>query len=80
MKGSAQKPVRCCKLVVEVDLLPQLAVLAMKEGVEARMRWSSPIIGAPSEPLKEDPEPETQRYFVETVCERKRWNKEMVEP
>ncbi|KAJ7851941.1 hypothetical protein B0H14DRAFT_2298498, partial [Mycena olivaceomarginata] len=46
---------------------PQLAVRAMKEGVVDRVRWSSPMRGAPSEPLKEDPDPDTQRYFVDTV-------------
>jgi len=52
----------------------------MKEGVVDRDRWSRPINGAPSDPLKEEPEPETQRYFVETVWERKRWNKDIVDP
>lgn len=52
----------------------------MNEGVAGRERWSKPIKGAPSEPLKEEPDPETHRYFVDTVCERKRWNNEMVEP
>jgi hypothetical protein len=47
--------------------LPQLAVRAMKEGVAERERWSRPMRGAPSEPLKDDPEPDTQRYLVETV-------------
>ena len=52
----------------------------MNEGVVERERWSMPIKGAPSEPLNEDPDPETQRYLVETVCDRKRWKREMVEP
>lgn len=52
----------------------------MNEGVFDRDLWSRPINGAPSDPLKEDPEPETQRYFVETVWERSLWNSEMVEP
>lgn len=60
--------------------LPQLAVLAMNEGVEVRVRWSTPISGAPSDPLKEEPDPDTQRYFVDTVCDRKRWNNDIVEP
>lgn len=60
--------------------LPQLAVRAMKEGVVARTRWSRPAMGAPSEPLKDEPEPDTQRYFVETVWDRSRWNNEIVEP
>ena len=62
------------------DNVPQLAVLAMNEGVAGLERWSKPIKGALSEPLNEEPDPETQRYFVETVCERRRWNREMVEP
>ena len=62
------------------DHLPQLAVLAMKDGVCVRDRWSRPMSGAPSEPLNDDPEPETQRYFVDTVCERRRWKREMVDP
>jgi hypothetical protein len=60
--------------------LPQLAVRAINEGVVARERWSRPISGAPSEPLNEDPEPETHRYLVETVWDRKRWKSEIVEP
>ncbi len=60
--------------------LPQLAVRAMKDGVCERERWSRPIKGVPSEPLKEEPEPETQRYLVDTVCDRKRWKREIVEP
>jgi hypothetical protein len=52
----------------------------MNDGVVDRDRWSSPIKGAPSEPLNEEPEPDTQRYFVETVWDRKRWNKDIVEP
>lgn len=52
--------------------VPQLAVLAMNDGVCVRDRWSSPIRGAPSDPLKDEPDPETQRYFVDTVCERRR--------
>ena len=63
-----------------MTFLPQLAVRAMNEGVVDRDRWSRPIRGAPSEPLKEDPDPETQRYFVETVWERRRWKSEIVEP
>jgi len=51
----------------KMRFLPQLAVRAMNEGVVDRDRWSRPMRGAPSEPLKEDPDPETQRYFVETV-------------
>ena len=58
----------------------QLAVRAMKDGVLDLTRLSMPISGAPSDPLKDDPEPETQRYFVDTVWERKRWNSEMVDP
>jgi hypothetical protein len=46
---------------------PQLAVRAMNDGVDGRIRGSRPIIEAPSEPLNEEPEPDTQRYFVETV-------------
>lgn len=65
---------------MENGSLPQLAVRAMNEGVVDRDLWSRPIKGAPSEPLKEDPEPETQRYFVDTVWERRRWNNEIVEP
>ena len=52
----------------------------MKEGVVCLDRWSRPIRGAPSDPLKDDPEPETQRYLVETVWERRRWKSEIVEP
>ena len=52
----------------------------MNDGVAARVRWSTPSKGAPSEPLKLAPEPETQRYLVLTVCDRKRWKSEMVEP
>lgn len=52
----------------------------MKEGVVDLDRWSRPINGAPSEPLKEEPEPETQRYLVETVCDLSRWKSEIVEP
>lgn len=66
--------------ILAANYLPQLAVLAMKEGVVERDRWSRPIKGAPSEPLNDEPEPETQRYLVETVCDRRRWNKEIVEP
>ena len=66
--------------MVERMNLPQLAVRAMKDGVVDRDRWSSPMSGAPSEPLNEDPEPDTHRYFVDTVWERKRWNSEIVEP
>lgn len=58
----------------------QLAVRAMKDGVLDRARLSMPIRGAPSEPLKEDPEPDTQRYLVETVCDRRRWKSEIVDP
>lgn len=58
----------------------QLAVRAMKDGVLDLARLSIPIRGAPSDPLKDEPEPETQRYFVDTVWERKRWNSEMVDP
>ncbi|EGO25252.1 hypothetical protein SERLADRAFT_465124 [Serpula lacrymans var. lacrymans S7.9] len=46
---------------------PQLAVRAMKDGVLDRARLSMPMRGAPSEPLKEEPEPETHKYLVETV-------------
>ena len=60
--------------------VPQLAVRAMKEGVCVLERWSRPMRGAPSEPLKEEPDPETQRYLVETVWERSLWKREMVEP
>lgn len=63
-----------------VCFLPQLAVRAMKEGVVDLDRWSRPIKGAPSEPLNDDPEPDTQRYLVDTVWERRRWNREIVEP
>ena len=52
----------------------------MKEGVCVLERWSRPMRGAPSEPLKEEPDPETQRYLVETVWERNLWKREMVEP
>ncbi len=52
----------------------------MKEGELALVLWSRPIRGAPSEPLNEDPEPDTHKYFVETVCDRNRWNKDIVEP
>ena len=58
----------------------QLAVRAMNDGVAVRVRWSTPMSGAPSEPLNDDPDPDTQRYLVDTVCERKRWNSEIVEP
>lgn len=58
----------------------QLAVRAMKDGVLDLTRLSMPISGAPSDPLNDDPEPETQRYFVETVWERNRWNSEIVDP
>ena len=30
--------------------------------------------------MKEDPDPETQRYFVDTVWERRRWKREIVDP
>ena len=60
--------------------LPQEEVRAMNDGVAERVRWSTPKSGAPSEPLKLAPDPETQRYLVLTVCERKRWKSEMVEP
>lgn len=63
-----------------MQFLPQLAVRAIKEGVVERDRWSKPIRGAPSEPLKDDPDPETQRYFVETVCDLSLWKSEIVEP
>lgn len=36
--------------------------------------------GAPSDPLNEEPDPDTQRYLVETVCDRSRWKSDMVEP
>jgi hypothetical protein len=52
----------------------------MNEGVVDRDLGSRPMSGAPSDPLNEEPEPETQRYFVDTVWERKRWNNEMVDP
>lgn len=57
---------------IQTGSIPQLAVLAMNDGVFERDRWSRPISGAPSDPLNEDPEPETQRYFVDTVCDLKR--------
>lgn len=59
---------------------PQLAVRAMKEGVLDRDLWSIPNNGAPSEPLKDELDPDTQRYLVDTVCDLRRWNKEIVEP
>ena len=43
------------------------AVRAIKEGVFCLERLSRPIKGAPSDPLKDDPEPDTQRYLVDTV-------------
>lgn len=52
----------------------------MKEGVFDRARWSKPIRGAPSEPLNEELDPDTHRYFVETVCDLSRWNKDIVDP
>lgn len=52
----------------------------MNDGVLDLARVSIPIKGAPSEPLKEEPEPETQRYFVDTVWDRRRWKSEIVEP
>ena len=40
---------------------------AINEGVVDRDLGSRPISGVPSDPLNEEPEPETQRYFVDTV-------------
>jgi hypothetical protein len=59
---------------------PQLDVRATNAGVDTFARTSRPIRGAPSDPLKDDPDAETQRYLVDTVCDRKRWNKDTVEP
>lgn len=58
----------------------QLAVRAMNEGVLDRERTSIPRREAPSEPLNDDPEPDTQRYLVDTVCERSLWKRETVDP
>lgn len=78
-KGSV-RAVRIGNEMLVTDSLPQLAVRAMKEGVVERDRWSRPIKGAPSDPLKDDPDPDTQRYFVDTVCDRNLWKREIVEP
>lgn len=59
---------------------PQLDVLAMNDGEAVRVRASNPMSGAPSDPLNDDPEPDTQRYFVDTVCERSLWKSDTVEP
>jgi len=60
--------------------LPQVPVRATKEGAPPRARGSIPGNGCPSDPLKDAPEPDTHRYFVETVCDRSRWKSETVDP
>lgn len=67
--------------VVELGVhSPQLDVLATKAGVAGRERTSLPISGAPSEPLNEDPDAETHKYLVDTVWDRRRWNRDTVDP
>ena len=51
---------------------PQLDVRATNAGVDTLDRTSRPIKGAPSDPLNEEPDAETQRYLVDTVCDRRR--------
>lgn len=55
------------KIGIKIIGLPQLAVRAINDGVFDRDRSPIPISGAPSDPLKDALDPDTQRYFVDTV-------------